>query len=109
MGAQLVARQIAQIIFDGMDHQAIDRNAAGNGQVAGEGRVIAVMNLMTWIGILLASVYYITALAITGFKMDPSWILLSCGVIMLLTGLLSKLKTIDKLQEQRQTVETGSR
>lgn len=57
-----------------------------------KGRVIAVMNLMTWVGILLASVYYISALAITGFKMDPSWILLSCGVIMLLTGYFARLQ-----------------
>lgn len=60
-----------------------------------KGRVIALMNLMTWIGILLASVYYIAILAMTGFKMDPSWILLSCGVIMLVASVLANLKTKD--------------
>lgn len=66
-----------------------------------KGRVIAVMNLMTWIGILLASVYYIAVLAITNFQMDPSWILLSCGFIMLLTGSLARLQTTQHLQEER--------
>ena len=66
-----------------------------------KGRVIAVMNLMTWIGILLASVYYIAALAVTGFKMDPSWILLSCGIIILLTGLFAKLNSHEKLKDER--------
>ena len=58
-----------------------------------KGRVIAVMNLMTWIGILLASVYYIAALAVTNFTMPPSWILLSSGVIMLVAGLLLKVNS----------------
>lgn len=63
-----------------------------------KGRVIAVMNLMTWIGILLASVYYFGALAISQFQLDPSWILLSTGVIMLLAGLLSGLKSVEHLK-----------
>ncbi len=66
-----------------------------------KGRVIAVMNLMTWIGILFASVYYFGALAITGFKMDPSWILLSAGALMLLVALLAGLKTQEHLREER--------
>lgn len=66
-----------------------------------KGRVVAVMNLMTWIGILLASVYYFGALAITQFKLDPSWILLSTGTIMLLTGTLSRLRTTEHLRNDR--------
>ncbi len=68
-----------------------------------KGRVIAVMNLMTWIGILLASVFYFASLGLTGFRMDPSWILLSVGFVMLLAGTRSRLKTNEHLQNERKT------
>ena len=67
-----------------------------------KGRVIAVMNVMTWIGILLASVYYFGALAVTGFKMNPSWILMSIGIIMILAVSLSRLNTQEHLKEERE-------
>lgn len=66
-----------------------------------KGRIIAVMNLMTWIGILLASVYYFAALWVTGFRMNPSWIVLSAGVIILLAGGLPTLKTEEHLRDER--------
>jgi acyl-[acyl-carrier-protein]-phospholipid O-acyltransferase/long-chain-fatty-acid--[acyl-carrier-protein] ligase len=66
-----------------------------------KGRVIAVMNLMTWIGILLASCYYFAVLGVTGFRMDPSWILLSAGIIMLLSGLAGRLQTQEHLKQER--------
>lgn len=65
-----------------------------------KGRVIAVMNVMTWIGILLASVYYFAALAVTGFKLDPSWILISIGTIMFLAVVCSRLKTQEHLAKK---------
>ena len=66
-----------------------------------KGRVISAMNLMTWIGILLASIYYFAALTVTGFKLAPSWILLSAGVIMLVVAMASRLKTKEHLKEER--------
>lgn len=53
-----------------------------------KGRVIAAMNLITWIGILLASFYYFGFLWVTGFKADPSWMLVSVGAIMLIAKLV---------------------
>ena len=65
------------------------------------------MNVMTWIGILLASVYYFAALAVTGFKMDPSWILISIGIIMFVSVFLSRLKTQEHLKEERPADQSG--
>ena len=66
-----------------------------------KGRIIAVMNLMTWIGILMASLYYFSLLWITGFQMDPSWILLTLGIIMLLISFV-RLQTGEHLKDERQ-------
>ena len=66
-----------------------------------KGRVIAVMNQMTWIGILLASFYYFAVLAVTGFKLKPTWILLSAGLVMLVTVLLGKLEFSQPLDDER--------
>ncbi len=65
-----------------------------------KGRMIALMNIMTWTGILLASVYYFAALAVTGFKMKPSWILISVGLIMFLAETISRLKTQEHLKDK---------
>ncbi len=72
-----------------------------------KGRVVAVMNIMTWIGILMASVYYFAALALTGFQLAPSWILLSVGIIMMLAGLFSNLKSPEHLVEERDALPAG--
>ncbi len=69
-----------------------------------KGRIIAVMNLMTWIGIMLASVYYFGALAVTGFAVEPSWILLSTGVIMLVAASSARLRTREHLKEEREVL-----
>ncbi len=51
-----------------------------------KGRVIAAMNLITWFGILSASIYYFLSLAVTGFQMPPSWVLCSLGLIMVIAN-----------------------
>lgn len=66
-----------------------------------KGRVLAAMNLMTWIGILAASLYCFAALAVTGFRLDPSWILLSIGFVMLAAGVASRLVSGDHLCDER--------
>ena len=65
-----------------------------------KGRIIAVMNMMTWIGILSASIYYFSVLAVTGFQMDPSWILLTLAIIMLCMAFVP-IKTSEHLKEER--------
>ncbi len=65
-----------------------------------KGRIIAVMNLMTWIGILAASVYYFSILAVTGFQMDPSWILLTLAFLMLCIAFVP-IKSMEHLKEER--------
>lgn len=65
-----------------------------------KGRVVAIMNVMTWIGIALASVYYFAALAVTGFQMDPSWIMLTSGLIMLLASVVLPLKSVEHLKQE---------
>lgn len=66
-----------------------------------KGRVLAAMNLMTWVGILSASLYYFAALAVTGFRLDPSWILLSIGFIMLAAGVTPRLVSDEHLSDER--------
>lgn len=66
-----------------------------------KGRIIAVMNLMTWIGILTASLYYFSLLWITGFQMDPSWILLTLGIIMLMISFV-RLQSTEHLKDERE-------
>lgn len=74
-----------------------------------KGRVLAAMNLMTWIGILSASLYYFAALAVTGFRLDPSWILLSVGFIMLAAGVAPRLVSDEHLSDERLREELADR
>jgi acyl-[acyl-carrier-protein]-phospholipid O-acyltransferase/long-chain-fatty-acid--[acyl-carrier-protein] ligase len=68
-----------------------------------KGRVIAAMNLITWCGILSASIYYFLSLAFTGFSMPPSYILASLGLLMIISHSIMYPKFIRHLQDENST------